>query len=92
MRKASVRKTIAIVTVSLALAGGALTWSKMISQSGSHDAVVACKGAIKLRWEALLNTGVVPETGRPDECDGVSDADLARIGSELSAETATNTP
>jgi hypothetical protein len=91
MRKVSVRKPIVIGVMILMLVVGALAWSKMTSQDNSRDAVVACKGAIKLRWEALLNTGVVPEVGRPTECDGVSDADLARIGSELSTET-TNTP
>jgi hypothetical protein len=47
------------------------------------DQVAACRQVLQDRLDALVSTGVVSSTEKPDECADLTDAQLAVVGTGL---------
>lgn len=53
---------------------------------GSEPDLAACEEAMRAQFDAAMDDPNGEEGTRPAECDGVSDADLERIASEIIGE------
>ena len=80
------RRVIGAVAVVLA-AAGCLTGC-----GGDKPDLAACKAAVREQLAKGISDPNAPKGTKPKECEGVSDADLERIGTEVLGEVFGGTP